>query len=208
MIPNFVDTAVIRPASRDTGYRAELAIGDEPVVLYAGNVGFSQSLELVVEAARRLPNVTFLINGDGAARGTLQQQGVGLANLRFAPYQPVERLSEVLATGDIHVVPLRAGLGDVSVPSKSYSSLAAGRPVVASIDPDSAVPRLLAAAGAGVTVAPDDVDAFVAAIRGLIDDPERAGDMGRSGRSWVEAEASPAAVGGMYERLLRALTAG
>ncbi len=131
-----------------------------------------------------------------------------MANLRFAPYQPVERLSEVLATGDIHVVPLRAGLGDVSVPSKSYSSLAAGRPVVASIDPDSAVPRLLAAAGAGVTVAPDDVDAFVVAIRGLIDDPERAGDMGRSGRSWVEAEASPAAVGSLYERLLRALTAG
>ena len=46
---------------------------------------------------------------------------------------------EVLATGDVHVVPLRPGLGDVSVPSKTYSSLAAGRPVVASIDDDTFV---------------------------------------------------------------------
>ena len=67
-IPNFVDTDRIRPADRMTPYRAELGIGAEPVVLYAGNVGFSQSLDLLVEAARRLPDVTFLINGDGAAR--------------------------------------------------------------------------------------------------------------------------------------------
>ena len=59
VIPNFVDTAAIRPADRMTPYRAELGIGDEPVVLYAGNIGFSQSLDLVVDAARRLPEVTF-----------------------------------------------------------------------------------------------------------------------------------------------------
>ena len=90
-----------------------------------------------------------------------------LSNVRFAGYQPASRLAEVLATGDVHVVPLRAGLGDVSVPSKTYSSLAAGRPVVASIDLDSEIPRLLADAGAGIAVAPDDVDAFVAALRSL-----------------------------------------
>ena len=147
VIPNFVDTDVIRPLPRMTRYRAELGIGDEPVVLYAGNVGFSQSLDLVVEAARRLPDVTFLINGDGAARPELERGAAGVPNVRFAGYQPASRLAEVLATGDVHVVPLRAGLGDVSVPSKTYSSLAAGRPVVASIDLDSEIPRLLADAG-------------------------------------------------------------
>src|SRR5690606_38742756 len=72
VIPNFVDTEAIRPGSRLTRYRSELGIGDEPLVLYAGNVGFSQSLELVVHAARALPGATFVINGDGAARGELE----------------------------------------------------------------------------------------------------------------------------------------
>lgn len=207
VIPNFVDTAAIRPADRDTGYRVELGIGDEPVVLYAGNVGFSQSLDLVVEAARRCPDVTFVVNGEGAARAELEQRSAGLANVRFRGYQPAERLSEVLATGDVHVVPLRAGLGDVSVPSKTYSSLAAGRPVVASIDLDSEIPRLLAASGGGVAVKPGDPAAFVDAIRSLLDDPNRAMRIGAAGRAWVEREASPAAVGASYDRLLRAVAA-
>ena len=202
VITNFVDTEVIRPGVRRTAYRDELGIGDEPVVLYAGNVGFSQSLDLVVEAARRCPDITFVVNGDGAARTVLQASAADVTNLRFAGYQPVERLPEVLASGDVHVVPLRTGLGDVSVPSKTYSSLAAGRPVVASIDADTEIPRLLAASGAGVAVPPDDVDAFVAAVRGVVDDPDRATAYGTSGRSWVVAEASPSAVGAAYAQLM------
>jgi colanic acid biosynthesis glycosyl transferase WcaI len=208
VIPNFVDTDAITPADRMTRYRSELGIGDEPVVLYAGNVGFSQSLDLVVGAARRMPEVTFVVNGDGAARRELEAAAHDVANLRFAGYQPVERLGEVLATGDVHVVPLRTGLGDVSVPSKTYSSLAAGRPVVASIDPGSEIPRLLAVAGAGRSVPPDDLDAFADALRELLADPDTRRAMGRAGRAWAVREASPAAVGAAYDRLLRTVAAG
>ena len=70
-IPNFVDTDAIRPVDRMTPYRAELGIGAEPVVLYAGNVGFSQSLDLLLEAARRIPGATFLVNGEGVRRDEL-----------------------------------------------------------------------------------------------------------------------------------------
>jgi len=203
VVTNFVDTAAIEPGDRMTPYRAELGIGAEPVVLYAGNVGFSQSLDLVVDAARRCPDVTFLINGDGAARADLERSALGVTNVRFAGYQPIGRLSEVLATGDVHVVPLRAGLGDVSVPSKAYSSLAAGRPLVASIDAETEIPRLLAASGAGISVPPDDLEAFVAAVRTLVDDPDSAAQLGRSGREWVVTEASPAAVGEAYDELIR-----
>jgi len=59
VIPNFVDTTVIVPTDRATNYRTELGLGSGPVVLYAGNVGFSQSLELVLTAASALPEVTF-----------------------------------------------------------------------------------------------------------------------------------------------------
>ena len=122
--------------------------------------------------------------------------------MRFAGYQPAARLAEVLATGDVHVVPLRAGLGDVSVPSKTYSSLAAGRPVVASIDLDSEIPRLLADAGAGIAVAPDDPAAFVAAVARPGRRPGRARRRwAPPDARWAERGASPAAVGAAYDQL-------
>jgi colanic acid biosynthesis glycosyl transferase WcaI len=91
----------------------------------------------------------------------------------------------------------------VSVPSKTYSILAAARPVIASIDPDSAVHRLLAASGGGITVPPDDLDALVAAVDEVRSDPARRAEMGNAGRAYVERVASPAVVGREYERILR-----
>ncbi len=202
VIPNFVDTEVIRPQDRMTALRRELGIGGETVVLYAGNVGFSQSLEMVVEAAKALPSLTFLINGDGAARASLGQRANGVANVRFSGYQPKQRLAEVLATGDIHVVPLKSGLGRVSVPSKTYSILAAGRPVLAAIDPETEVPRILTESGGGVCVPPDDVAAFTDALRRLADDPAGRNRMAVAGRRWVERAASPAAVARAYADLI------
>lgn len=201
-IPNFVDSDAIVPCNRMTAYRAELGIGEEQVVMYAGNVGFSQSLDLLVECARRIPDATFVINGEGSARGSLMESARELSNVVFAPFQPRERLAEVLATGDIHFIPLRRGLGNVSVPSKTYSILAAARPIVASIDAGTEVPRILDASGAGIAVPPDDVEACVVAVRELLADPVRAVRMGESGRDWVVAHVSPSAVGQAYADLL------
>ena len=208
VIPNFVDTDAIEPQDRLTDYRRELGLGDGQVVLYAGNVGFSQSLDLVVAAARALPEVTFLINGDGAARASLEESARGLANLHFGGYIEPSRLGELLATGDVHVVPLRAGLGRVSVPSKTYSIMAAGRPVVAAIDAGTAVPAILEASGGGVSVAPDDPEAFIDAVRELVEHPQVGRRLGALGRQWVVREASPGAVGAAYDALVRTLGGG
>jgi putative colanic acid biosynthesis glycosyltransferase WcaI len=205
VIPNFVDTEAIQPGDRATPYRAELGLGDGPVVLYGGNVGFSQSLDLVLAAAEAMPDVTFLINGDGAARASLEAAGSHLDNLHFAGYIEAHRLGELLATGDVHVVPLKAGLGRVSVPSKTYSIMAAGRPVVAAIDPGTAVPVMLEESGGGVAVPPDDAASFIAALRAMIDDDDAARSAGAGGRDWVVANASPAAVGEMYSTLIERL---
>ena len=201
VIPNFVDTQAITPMSRMTKYRTELGIDDALVVMYAGNVGFSQSLEMLVSAARELPQLIFVINGEGAARESLKKSAHGLSNVRFGDYQDVSRLSEVLATGDIHVVPLKRGLGSVSVPSKTYSILASGRPVLAAVDLDTEVPRILAAADAGVCVEPDNSAAFISALRAMTLDPKTLSEMGERGRKWVENHASPASVAQRYEAL-------
>ncbi len=107
----------------------------------------------------------------------------------------------MLAAADIHVVPLKRGLARSSVPSKTYSILAAGRPIVASVDPGTEIARTVAEAGAGWTVPPGDVDGFAKAIRRLLEGPEEAEEMGRSGRRFVEAWLSPSAVARRYQGL-------
>ena len=144
-----------------TAYRRELGIGDgQTVVLYAGNVGFSQSLDLLVEAAGGWPTAPSWCSSSTGRIGPGRRPGGGRPPPERAvrPYQPRERLPEVLATGDLHVVLLRGGLAAASVPSKTYSILAAGRPLLASIDPGTEVTRV-AAADCGVSVRPDDAGA-------------------------------------------------
>ena len=204
VIPNFVDTVAITPQDRMTNYRSELGIGDQLVVMYAGNVGFSQSLNLVVEAAAKFPEVAFVVNGDGAARKKLQEDCAELANVYFGDYQPIERLSEVLATGDIHLVPLRTGLAAVSVPSKSYSILAAGRPMLAAIDLNTEIPNMLQQSGAGIAVEPDNAPAFIEALGRLVNNRDQLSEMGANGRKWVETHASPASVAARYEEIFLA----
>jgi colanic acid biosynthesis glycosyl transferase WcaI len=204
VIPNFVDTHAITPQDRMTAYRSELGIGDQLVVMYAGNVGFSQSLNLVVDAAAKFPDIAFVINGDGAARKKLEEDCAQLTNVYFGDYQPIERLSEVLATGDIHLVPLRTGLAAVSVPSKSYSILAAGRPMLAAIDLNTEISNMLQQSGAGIAVEPDNAPAFIEALGRLVNNRDQLSEMGANGRKWVETHASPASVAARYEEIFLA----
>ncbi|MGZ4759168.1 MAG: glycosyltransferase family 4 protein [Acidimicrobiales bacterium] len=208
VIPNFIDTDWITPGPAENGYRAEYGLTGKQVVMYAGNVGLSQSLELVLAAAvalREDPDVVFVINGGGAARGDLERRAQGLDNVRFVDMQPKERLPEVLAAGDLHVVPLKRGLAWSSVPSKLYSILAAGRPIVASVDLGTEVARTVELAGAGLAVGPDDPEAFTKAIRRLLDAPDEAAAMGSAGRTFVERWASPSAVASAYDDLFTEL---
>ncbi len=125
--------------------------------MYAGNVGMSQSLDLVVHAAQATADrddIVYVINGGGSTLPELEAEAAGLPNVRFVPMQPIERLPELLAAADVHVVPLKAGLSRSSVPSKTYSIMAAGRPVLASVDEGSEVQRIVETAGAGIAVPP------------------------------------------------------
>lgn len=203
VIPNFVDAEAIEPRNRLTTYRSELGIGDQPVVMYAGNVGFSQSLELMIRAAQALPEIVFVINGAGSARPRLEVEARGVANVVFGDFQPVERLAEVLCTADLHVVALHSGLGHVSVPSKTYSILAAGRPILASIDQGTEIPRLLESSGAGVSVLPDNEQEFIEAVRVLMSDRPALAEMGRKGREFIITAKSPRQIGELYESLIR-----
>ncbi len=208
VIPNFVDVETIRPMEKENSYRAEYGLSGKTVVMYAGNVGMSQSLDLLVAAARETrdrDDIAYVVNGGGSTLTDLQASASDLPNVRFVPMQPYERLPEVLAAADLHVVPLKRELSRSSVPSKTYSILAAGRPVLASVDDGSEVQRVVEAAGAGVAVPPEDEGAFVTALLDLVDDVGRREQMEKAARAYVEGAASPHGVAEAYEALFNSM---
>lgn len=204
VIPNFVDTERIQPGPRINPYRRDHDLGERTVVMYAGNLGFSQPLDLMIDAAEALhdrDDVAFVINGGGSERSRLEGLAEHLTNLHFVDFQPPERLPEVLAAGDVHVIALRRGLARSSVPSKLYSILASGRPVLASIDGGTEVETVITQNSCGVSVEPEDSAAFVAAVIELVDDPDAREAMGERGRSFVQTWVSPVGVAAAYLEL-------
>ena len=171
VIPNFVDTDAIRPLDRMTALRSELGIGDETVVLYAGNVGFSQSLEMVVAVARTMPELTFLINGDGAARATLEASAKGVGE------HPLLRLSTGRTAGRSagnrrhppRSVEGRSRPRSASRRRRIPSSQRVARCSRRSI-PEPRCHEYSRESGGGVAVAPDDPDAFRVALQRLAAD--------------------------------------
>lgn len=210
VIPNFIDTQFMRPLPRDNAFSRQHGLSDKFVVLYAGNVGLSQGLETLLEAAgelRDLPEVRVLVVGNGAARESLvtRAEQMGLANVLFLPFQPRAGLPEMYASADVSLVLLRKGIGAESVPSKAYTILASGRPLLAAIDEDSETKDLIGAANCGLWLPPEEPAALARAIRRLCGDPALRDRMGRNGRRHVETYYTRQAVARQYAALLERL---
>lgn len=211
VIPHWLDTSHIRPLPRLNSFSSENALDDCFVVQYAGNLGLSQGLETVLEAARLLKDeedVLFLFVGEGAGKLPLEQLAVGLNNIRFLPYQPRECLPEVLATADVSLVVLKRGIGSASLPSKLFSILASGRPVIASVDTNSDARRLVQTAEAGKCVEPEDPRQLADAILSLRADLSRCEEMGANGRAWAEKRHSPQSAAEQFEQLFAYIMRG
>jgi len=210
VIPNFVDTRLIRPLEKENSFSRAHRLTDKFVVLYAGNVGLSQGLEVILDAAARLGDrreIVFLIVGSGSRRDELAAEAArrGLENVRFLPLQPEADVPLLYAACDVALIPLRRGITEHSVPCKTYSIMASGRPYIAGVDEASYVWKLTRRAGSGVCIAPEDKAAMAEAILRLQADPERAREMGRSGRAYVERHFARHAVTGRYRAALEEL---
>jgi len=204
VIPHWLDTDLIHPMPRQNIFSHENGLNERLVVLYAGNLGLSQDLETVLEAARRLahlPELLFLFVGEGSGREQLLNRAAGSENVSILPFQPFERLPEVLASADISLVVLKKGMGSVSLPSKTFSILASGRPLLASVDQGSDTWDLVERSEAGLCVPPEDPSALVDAILLLKTDPGRRERMGLNGRLWAEKYHSARSVAAKFESL-------
>ncbi len=207
----WVDTEFIRPMPRMTPFAKEHGLIDSFVVLYAGNLGLSQGLESILAASELLGGVgdiRFVVIGDGIGKEELMRQSAtrGLTNVLFLPFQPRDRLPEVLATSDVSLVLLRKGVTADSLPSKIFSILASGRPVIASVDEGSEAWNLIMRAGAGLCVAPENPPELARAILNLKGEPRLCDRLGKNGRHWVECHHSKQAAAEQFEGLLTKAT--
>jgi len=150
------------------------------VALHAGNLGFYGAWDSLLKAADILRNENFgvVFVGDGANRAALETSAKSSPNVRFLPFFPFEQVPHVMMAGDVHIVTVRRGLEGVVVPSKLYSILAAGRPVLAVAAGGSDVARIVSESGCGISADPDDPAGIAAAILQLRDDPNRLAQMG------------------------------
>jgi colanic acid biosynthesis glycosyl transferase WcaI len=168
-------------AAEDHPVTQEIRSGFPFVVLHAGNLGFYGAWETVIKAAGMLDHedAGFVFVGEGAQRSSVEAAARGVNNIKFQPFRPPEQVPYVLAAGDLHLVTIKRGLEGVVVPSKLYSILAAGRPVLALAPEGSDAARVVRRAGCGVVVDPDDPAALAAAVRDLAQDRERLAGMGK-----------------------------
>jgi colanic acid biosynthesis glycosyl transferase WcaI len=210
VIPNFFDTDFVHPLPRNNSFSAEHGLDDKFVILFAGNLGNSQGLRTVFDAARfltHLEDILFLIVGDGTAKDDLMScvQDLDLSNVHFLPFQPHEALPEMYASSDICLVPLRKGFTNVSVPCKVFTIMASGRPMIASVDKDSDTWRFVERAECGMCVEAEDDQGLAEAIQALYGDPARRERLGRSGRGYVVQHHTPEIVAKQYHDLLTSL---
>jgi colanic acid biosynthesis glycosyl transferase WcaI len=187
--PNWADIDGIQPLDAPSAYRRELGIPDDAIVaLYSGNMGLKQGLELLGETAMRLAderNVYFVFGGEGPARKALEKACGWLPNVRFLGLQPTERLQDWLGLADIHLLPQRADVADLVMPSKLTGMLASGRAVLATALPGTGVAE--AVQHSGIATVPGDADAYVAALRQLVNDLALRRRLGVAAREQAEA---------------------
>ena len=190
LIPNGVDVAMFDPAARGRGLRTEHGLGRRFVAVYAGAHGLSNDLGVVLDAAaalRRVPEVVFVLVGDGKEKAALQQRAAaeGLSNVIFLPPVAKTGMAEVLAAADCGIAILKPlPLYATTYPNKVFDYMAAGRPVVLAVD--GVVRELVEGGGAGVFVQPGDGQALAAAVRRLARNRASARRMGSRGRRLVE----------------------
>lgn len=187
VIHNWADCDAITPGPKDNAFARANGLHDRFVLMHSGNVGLSQNLDLLIDAAARLQSrdrLVIAIVGDGARRVLLEEMVSqrGLTNVRFFPYQPKELLHESFATADAFLVSLKPGLEGYIVPSKVYGILAAGRPFVAALDPGSEAATIAREYDCGTVAAPGDPGALASAIAAIYDDPAAARRMGENAR--------------------------
>jgi glycosyltransferase involved in cell wall biosynthesis len=193
-IANWEDGDFIEPRKKvDNDFAQEHDTDEKFTLLYSGNIGRFHELETTIDAIDRLEStdrtdVQLLIIGEGARKAELQRYVTrrGIENVRFLPFQPLNRLPETLTCGDASLVGINPEMEGMCVSSKLYSSLAAGQPVLAVVGENDEVARVVSESNCGAYIKPGDDRAAAEVLNEWADNPEQVATLGKNARICFE----------------------
>lgn len=191
VIPNWANAEHFRPVPRNEQLANREGFSDFFNVIYAGNIGTAQALDVVIEAAKNLTDLSSLkisVYGDGVERSELLEKANGLPNIRFPGSIPQSQMAHYLAFADALLINLaKDSQYEITIPSKTYAYLATGRPIL--VAATGSVVELVTSRGAGIACAPQDPVSLASAIREIYNMPTwQRDELGAAGRRAFLAE--------------------
>ncbi|MFT5705978.1 MAG: colanic acid biosynthesis glycosyl transferase WcaI [Oceanospirillaceae bacterium] len=173
--PNWSDIDFVTPETNGDALKAEWGFAsDDKIILYAGNIGNKQGLDIVLQAAKFFASqeaIKFVLVGSGAYVDSLKSQAssMQLANVFFKPLQPWARVPEMLSLADVHLVVQKKGAADAVLPSKLTNILSAGGHAIVTAEGYTELGQIAAKyPGIYDCVEPENTDAFIAGLNSLL----------------------------------------
>jgi glycosyltransferase involved in cell wall biosynthesis len=208
VIPNWAPLAEIRPVDRDNAWAREHGLAERRTLLYSGTLGLKHNPALLVDLARQVRDagqpVQLVVVSEGPAETVLREEAARLdVPVLLLPFQPYDRLPEVLGSGDVLVVLLEQDAGAFSVPSKTLSYLCAGRPVLGLMPAENQAAALVAEVD-GCVLPPTASSLPEAAdwVRHVLADDEQAHALGKAARTLAEESFALERCADTFERIL------
>lgn len=192
VVYNWVDEEVVKHVPREENKLFDAYGLDRSkfYITYSGNIGLTQNMDMLLEVAKELetaePDIQFVLIGEGAYKKRVQEiiAEKNIGNVTLLPFQPYEDISHVFSLGDVGLVISKPGVGENSVPSKTWSILSASRPVLANFD-ENELKSIVAENQCGIFTKAGDKEAFKQAILDLYNDREHCEQLGRNGREFI-----------------------
>jgi glycosyltransferase involved in cell wall biosynthesis len=204
VIENWAPLEELPALSRDNAWAQEHGLDGPAVFLYSGTLGFKHDPSLLLTLARWAGDhdALVVVVSEGPGADWLAEQGREEPALRLLPYQPHDRLPEVLASADVLVAVLEPEAGAFSVPSKILTYLCAARPLLVSVPANNLAARVVERSGGGILVRPRDSPAFLAAAGTLLDDDTLRTELAGRARAYAEAAFDLDSVAERFEEVL------
>ncbi|MEQ8414688.1 MAG: glycosyltransferase family 4 protein [Imperialibacter sp.] len=187
----------------NTGIKSDIGLEGKSIILYSGNMGVAHEFETILGVSKRLARLSslhFLFVGKGAHRSLIENfiADQSPVNVSLIDYLPDDKFQEVSQESLAHFISLKSGYEGLMVPSKFYSSIAAGKPVIYEGGNSSEIALLIAEHGLGKSVLNGDIDEMERYIVSLVEDPGLVRQISKNCRATHDGNFRPSIIAQNY----------
>jgi colanic acid biosynthesis glycosyl transferase WcaI len=188
---NWAPLNEVRPRTKQNPWAVEHGVADDFCFVYSGTLGMKHRPELLLELAKHLEakgsgKLVVVAGGAGADWLAEHSTNVDPATLKLLPFQPYERVPEVMGSADVLITLLDSDAGSFAVPSKTLSYLCAGRALIVAAPATNEAARIVLRAKAGIVVSPDNPNSLLGAAERFLKSKSLCVECGRNGRAFAE----------------------